>query len=131
MAKLPTKILCDTNFLLVPLRFRVDIFKESDDALNDISEFYVSSRILNEIRILKEDAKPSFRKELLFAEKMAERCIQIEDQSNSLVDNSLISLALEMGMVIGTTDSELRKEARLAGVKVLYLRQRRYLVLDG
>ena len=34
-------------------------------------------------------------------------------------------------MVIGTTDSELRKKARNERVKVLYLRQQRYLVLDG
>ena len=131
MSELPSKILCDTNFLLVPLRFGVDIFYEAPNALNDIVEFYVSSRVLDEISLLRKDAKPSFDKELLFAQKMAEQCKVIEDPSDSLVDDSLIQLAKEHGLVIGTTDSELRKKAREQGVKVVYLRQRRYLVLDG
>jgi rRNA-processing protein FCF1 len=131
VAELPTKILCDTNFLLVPLRFGVDIFTETDNALNDITSFYVSSRVLDEINLLRKDAKPSLEKELLFAFKMAELCSVIEDPSELLVDDSLIQLAKEQSMVLGTTDSELRKKARLEGVKVIYLRQRRYLVLDG
>ena len=131
MAKLPSKILCDTNFLLVPLRFGIDIFQESEKTLNDKATFYVSSRVLDEIKILKKNAKPKFEKELMFAEKMAERCTFIDDSSCSLVDDSLISLSCEMDLVLATTDSMLRKEARLKGVKVLYLRQRRYLILDG
>jgi rRNA-processing protein FCF1 len=109
----------------------VDIFTETDNALNDITSFYVSSRILDEINLLKKDAKPSLEKELLFAIKMAELCSVIEDHSELLVDDSLIQLAKEQSMVLGTTDSELRKKARLEGVKVIYLRQRRYLLLDG
>jgi rRNA-processing protein FCF1 len=129
--KLSTKILCDTNFLLIPLRFGVDIFSETDNALNDICSFYVSSRVMNEIKLLRKDAKPSLDKELLFALKMAERCSIIEDDSELLVDDSLIKLAKEHHMALGTIDSELRKKARLEGVKVVYLRQRRYLLLDG
>ena len=128
MANLPTKILCDTNFLLIPLRFGVDVFTESDEALNDLTEFYVSSRVID---LLSKDAKPSFEKELLFALKMIEQCKVIEDTSETLVDDSLIALARKSNMVLGTTDSELRKKARMEGVKVIYLRQKRYLVLDG
>lgn len=131
MAKLPTKILCDTNFLLIPLRFGVDVFAETEEALNDLTKLYVSSRVIDEIKLLKTDAKPNFEKELLFALKMIEQCEVIEDTSETLVDDSLIELARKNNMVIGTTDSELRKKARIEGVKVIYLRQKRYLVLDG
>ena len=131
MADLPTKILCDTNFLLIPLRFGVDVFTESDEVLNDLTEFFVSSRVLDEIKLLREGAKPSLEKELLFALKMAEQCVLIEDASEIEVDDSLVQLAKENDMVLGTSDSELRKKARQEGVKVIYLRQRRYLVLDG
>jgi len=131
VADLPTKILCDTNFLLVPLRFGVDVFTDADEALNDLTNFYVSSRVLDEINLLKEDAKPGLEKELLFALKMAEQCVLIEDDSDIAVDDSMIQLAKKNGMVLGTTDSELRKRAREECVKVIYLRQRRYLVLDG
>ena len=131
MDKLPTKIICDTNFLLVPLRFGVDVFTEADEALNDLTEFCVSRRVLDEINLLRKKAKPSLEKELLFALKMAEQCELIEDKSETQVDDSLIHLAKRHNMVIGTTDSELRKKARKEGVKVIYLRQKRYLLLDG
>jgi rRNA-processing protein FCF1 len=125
------KILCDTNFLLVPIRFGVDIFHESEKTLKDATRFYVSSRVLDEINLLEKKAKPKFKKELAFAKKMAERCNLIYDSSCSLVDESLIHLSHEMGMILATTDSVLRKKARYEGIKVLYLRQRRYLILDG
>lgn len=116
---------------MIPLRFGVDVFTVADDALNDITSFYVSTRVIDEINLLKRDAKPGFEKELLFALKMAEQYEIITDDSETPVDDSLIQLAKKNDMVIGTTDSELRKKARREGVKVLYLRQRRYLVLDG
>jgi len=128
---MPTRILVDTNFLLIPVRFKVDIFTGSADAVNDITEFYVSSRVLNEIQRLKERSKPSFVKELRLAETYAGQCTLIEDPSDGEVDDSLVSLASREGMVLGTIDSELRQKARAAGVKVIYLRQRNYLVLDG
>lgn len=128
---MPTKILVDTNFLLIPVRFKVDIFTVSSDAVNDLTEFYISSRVLDEIQHLKEKAKPSFVKELRLAEAFAGVCTFIVDPSDDEVDDSLVRLALLEGMVLGTTDSELRRKARTAGVKVLYLRQKSYLVLDG
>jgi len=128
---MPTRILVDTNFLLIPIRFKVDIFTVSADAVNDLTEFYVSSRVLEEIRFLKEKSKPSFVKELQLAETFAGQCTLIEDPSDGEVDDSLVSLALREGMVLGTTDAELRQKARTAGVKVIYLRQKSYLVLDG
>ena len=128
---MPTRILVDTNFLLIPVRFKVDIFTGSSDAVNDLTEFYVSSRVLNEIRLLKEKSKPSFVKELRLAETYAGQCTLIEDPGDGEVDDSLVNLASRERMVLGTTDSELRQKARNAGVKVIYLKQRNYLVLDG
>ena len=109
----------------------MDIFTGSSDAVNDLTEFYVSSMVLDEIQRLKEKAKPSFVKELSLAETFAGQCTLIEDPSDGEVDDSLVSLASREGMVLGTIDSELRQKARAAGVKVIYLRQRNYLVLDG
>jgi rRNA-processing protein FCF1 len=128
---MPTKLLVDTNFLLVPVRFKLDIFEESENAVNDLVNFYVSSRVLDEIRILKDRSKGSFVRQLRLAEKLAENCTIIEDNSLTMVDQSLIDLAISEGMILGTTDAELRQKARNAGIKVVYLRQKSHLVLDG
>lgn len=128
---MPTKILLDTNFLLIPIRFKVDIHTAAADAVNDLVEFYISSRVIVEIRQLKEKSKPSFVRELGIAEALSRECQLIDDPSDGEVDDSLVSLASRQGLILGTTDSDLRRRARAAGVKVLYLRQKRYLVLDG
>ncbi len=131
MNKMPVKLLVDTNFLLIPFRFKVDIFDASQEAVNDLVEFYVSTRVLSEIKILKEHSKPPFVKQLELAEQLAGDCIIIEDRSVTQVDQSLIDLALRGGMILGTSDAELRQNARKEGIKVLYLRQKSHLVLDG
>ena len=128
---MPTKLLVDTYFLLIPVRFKVDIFEESQNAVDDVVEFYVSSRVLAEIQILKARSKGSFVRQLKLAERLSENCTVINDDSSTRVDQSLINLAIREEMMIGTADSELRQNARKAGVKVVYLRQKRYLVLDG
>ena len=99
--------------------------------MNDLVDFYVSTRVLDEINILKEKSKNSFVRQLKLAEKLAENCTIINDDSSTLVDQSLIDLALKEGMVLGTTDADRRQNARKAGVKGVYLRQKSHLILDG
>ena len=60
VAELPTKVLLDTNFLLVPIRFGVDIFTEAERALNQLVELTVSTGVLREMEALKEEAGPKF-----------------------------------------------------------------------
>lgn len=133
MADLPPKILFDTNFLMIPLRFGVDVFEEAERVLNQLPEYYVTRSVMREIQLLKQGASPSFAKELGFAEGLAERCgvLDVEAEDGETVDDSILRVAVEERMIVGTTDAELGKRLREAGVKVLVLRQRRYLELVG
>jgi rRNA-processing protein FCF1 len=133
VADLPPKILFDTNFLLIPLRFGVDIFEEAERVLNQPPEYYVTRSVLREMAQLKQGASPSFVKDLSFAEKLAERCgvLEVEVEEGETVDESILRTAKGKGLIVGTTDAELRKKLREAGVKVLVLRQRRFLELMG
>jgi len=129
---LPVKVLFDTNFLLVPIRFGVDIFAEAERALNQLVELTVTSGVLREMESLKEEAGPKFQRELDFALTLASRCAVVEDEprEGETVDDSLIRLASETNYVVATTDSELRRRLRDRGLKVLYMRQKRYLVVE-
>jgi rRNA-processing protein FCF1 len=133
VAELLPKILFDTNFLMIPLRFGVDIFEEAERVLNQPPEYYVTRSVLREMQLLKRGAKPSFAKEVGLAEKLAERCgvLDVEVEDDETVDDSILRTAVERKLIVGTTDSELRERLREAGVKVLILRQRRYLELVG
>lgn len=129
---MPVKVLVDTNFLLIPIRFGVDIFTEAERALNQLVELTVSTGVLRELESLKEEARPRFRRELDFALALASRCVVVEDepQEGETVDDSLIRLASAEGYVVATTDSELRRRLRSRGLRVVYMRQRRYLEVE-
>jgi len=133
VADLLPRILFDTNFLMIPLRFGVDIFEEAERALNQPPEFYVTRSVLKEIEHLKRDAGPNFVKELSFAEKLAERCsvLEVDVEDGETVDDSILRTAENNRFIVATADAELRKKLRDSGVKVLVLRQRRYLELMG
>ena len=130
---MPPKILFDTNFLMIPLRFGVDVFEESERELNQLPEYYVTRSILREIEVLKQGASPSFAKELGFAEKIAERCrvLEVDAEGEETVDESILRIAVEKRLIVGTSDADLKRRLREAGVKVLVLRQKRYLELVG
>ena len=133
MAELRAKVLLDTNFLLVPIRFGVDVFAEAERALNQLVELTVSTGVLGELEALKEGAGPRFKRDLEFALSLASRCVIVEDNPHDgeTVDDHLIRLASSGGYLVATTDSDLRRRLRRSGVRVLYLRQRRYIELDG
>jgi rRNA-processing protein FCF1 len=133
VANLPTKVIFDTNFLLIPIRFGVDIFNEAERVLETIVEFYITETVLNEIDILKGKSKPSFIRELEFAEKLAQQCsiLNIGIVPRETVDDSLIRVAKNDDYIVATTDTVLRRKLREANVRVLYLRQEQFLELDG
>jgi rRNA-processing protein FCF1 len=130
---LPVTVLLDTNFLLVPIRFGVDVFAEAERVLNQLVEFAVTSNVLGEVERLRSKGQPGFRGELDFALKVASRCrvIDVEPEEGETVDDSIVRLAASRGYVVATTDAELRRRLREVGVKVLILRQKRYLQLVG
>jgi rRNA-processing protein FCF1 len=119
---LPATVIFDTNFLLVPIRFGVDVFAEAERVLNQLVDPAVTPGVLRELEQLRQGAAPGFERELDFGHDLLE---------GETVDDSLVRLASAGGYVVATTDSELKKKLRRSGVKVLILRQRRYLQLVG
>jgi len=130
---LPATVIFDTNFLLVPRRFGVDVFAEAERVLNQLVDPAVTPGVLRELEQLRQGAAPGFERELDFALSLASRCRVIGHDllEGETVDDSLVRLASAGGYVVATTDSELKKKLRRSGVKVLILRQRRYLQLIG
>jgi rRNA-processing protein FCF1 len=126
-------IIFDTNFLLIPLRFGLDIFEESEKAVNQKLVFAVVPQIIEEIEKLKSNASPSFLKDLCFVDKVLERCVVLDEliYPNEKVDESLIRIASKNGFIVATTDSELRKKLRKNNVDIIFLRQKSYLEFIG
>lgn len=126
-------VLLDSNFLFIPLRFRVDIFEELKRLFGEAVRCIVPTPIVEELRLLRLDAKPSLRREIDFALGLTARCEVLEDslRDGETVDDYVLRVAMETGCPVATNDASLRRRLREECIPVVYLRQHSYLELDG
>jgi rRNA-processing protein FCF1 len=126
-------VILDSNFLFIPRRFSVDIFEELETILGKGIRYLVTRASIQELELLKEEAKPSFKKEVEFALLLAEKCDIIDNKvrPEETVDDSILRIAAKEGFLVATNDTELRKKLKKAGISVIFLRQRAYLDIEG
>lgn len=131
--KAKASVLVDTNFLFIPARFGVDIFEGIEGLLEVPARLIVTTSVIEELRGLGSDPKPSRSREAAFALVLSRRCevLDLPLVSGETVDDSLVRVAKENGFYVATTDAQLRRRCRGEGVPVIFLRQRSYLAMDG
>ena len=120
----------DTNFFMVPFQFNVDIIDELEKALPSY-KLTTPIFVINELKGLKRNNKGKIRLNADLALKLANSSnIEIKDislENNETVDDAL----LRVSEVLATNDIELKKRARKKGITVAYLRQKKYIAIDG
>lgn len=123
----------DSNFLFIPLRFRVDIFEELKRLFGENVRYIVPSVVVDELKLLKENANNSFKKKVDFALLLTEKCRVIKEvvKPGENIDDVILRISIERGYVVATNDSELRRRLREKAVSVVYLRQQAFLEVDG
>jgi len=120
------KIIIDTNALMVPAEFGVDIFSELDRLGFD--ELIVPPGVARELKKIASRGRGKGRDAARVALSLMDRCRMIETAGAvGNVDDSILELAAEMNVAVFTNDAELKGRLREGGVKVVYLRQRSYL----
>lgn len=124
------EVVIDTNFFMVPFQFNVDIIDELEKALPSY-KLTTPIFVINELKGLKRNNKGKIRLNADLALKLANYSnIEIKDislENNETVDDAL----LRVSEVLATNDIELKKRARKKGITVAYLRQKKYIAIDG
>lgn len=124
------EVVIDTNFFMVPFQFNVDIIDELEKAL-PLYKLTTPIFVINELKGLKRNNKGKIRLNADLALKLANSSnIEIKDislENNETVDDAL----LRVSEVLATNDIELKKRARKKGITVAYLRQKKYIAIDG
>lgn len=124
------EVVIDTNFFMVPFQFNVDIIDELEKALPSY-KLTTPIFVINELKGLKRNNKGKIRLNADLALKLANSSnIEIKDislENNETVDDAL----LRVSEVLATNDIELKKHARKKGITVAYLRQKKYIAIDG
>ena len=123
------KIILDTNFLMIPLQFRVDIFSELERICNINYKLCIFEQSVDELSNIVEKQKGKSRNAAQFALKLIRlKDIGVLKAEGRSVDIMLLKNA-DKDTVIATQDRLLKKKLLEKGVSVIILRQKKYLQL--
>jgi len=128
---LSKRIILDTNFLMVLGLFGVDVVSEIDKCCNFSYKLYVLDKTIKELDgiILKQKGKEVQAAKLAkkFIELKKIKIIDTADETD-YVDDLLVKLKKED--IVATNDVALIKRLKEEKIKVLRLRQKKYIVLE-
>ena len=118
------KVLLDTNFLMAVAQFKIDIFKELKG--HDL-------RTLNGVvRELKKHAEGKGKKAQAakFALKLVKsKGLKVLYSKDKDTDKAIVGYA-KKGYAVATQDRLLRTKSKKVGAGVIYIRQKKYLVVE-
>ncbi len=125
------KVIVDTNFLLIPGQFKVDIFSEIKRILDVPFELYVVQETVNELNKLVIAGKVSDRMAaklalLLIRQKHLKTLRSFILKKNA--DDAILSKS-DKNTFIATQDKALRVRLKKKGAGIIGLRQKKYLVV--
>ena len=124
------EVVIDTNFFMVPFQFNVDVITELENTLPSY-KLTTPSFVINELKGLKRNNKGKTRLNANLALKLANSS-KVEIKDISLLENETVDDALlRVSEVLATNDIELKNRAKEKGITVAYLRQKRYIAVEG
>ena len=119
------KVLLDTNFMMLPNQFGVDIFEylKYDDA------FTLSSCVGELKKLGRERTRDGLaaRIALQLIEKNRVKVVETEEEG----DAAVMDYAINNKCAVGTNDANLIKALKDKGIKIIRLRQKKYLTQEG
>ena len=124
-------VILDTNFLLIPAQFKVDIFSEIDRICPFAYETAVLDKTVDELnKIIKEQKGKNRDAAKLALQLLKKKGLKIvPTASEKYVDELLIELA-DKDNIIATQDIAVRKAVKLKSAKVIFLKSKKYLKLE-
>lgn len=115
---------------MIVAQFNLDIISQLKDLLPSF-KLIVPSFVLDELKNIKERSGGKTRTAASVALKIA-NSEPLQVKTIPLLKNELVDEALlRISSVLCTNDRELRRKARINKITVVYLRQKRYLAIDG
>lgn len=124
------KILLDTNFLLIPLQFKVDIFSEFERICNFNYKIYILDKTLEELNKIIETQKGKNKDAGKFALKLVKlKKLNIIKTTKNIHTDTLIVETAKNEYIVATQDKLLKKRLKSEKIPIITLRQKKYLIL--
>ena len=122
-------IVLDTNFLMVPYQFKIDIFSEFDRICNFGYKLFIFDQSINELRNIIKVQSGKNKKAAQFALKLVKlKNINVIESEQKDVDLLMLN-NLRDDTIVATQDKSLKKELIKKGISVITLRQKKYLYI--
>jgi len=124
------KILLDTNFLLIPYQFKVDIFTEFDRVCNFNYGLFVLDKTIKELKNIIEIQKGKHKDAARFALQLlrAKKVSVIKTSSKKHTDDIILDYA-KKDYLVATQDKDLKRRIINQNVSVIILRQKKILAI--
>ena len=122
------KIILDTNFLLIPQQFKIDIFSEIKRIADFKYDLYIVDKTIDELKKIIDSRQKQKNK---LAAKIALQLIKkykikkIKTQENN-VDNAILKTA-NKNYLVATQDKLLKSKLKKKSIPLIVLRQKSYL----
>ncbi len=129
------KVIIDTNFLLMPGQFNVDIFSEIDRVMDKSYEICIIDSTMEELNKLivlgkKKDREAAKLGYVLVESLKKQKSLKtIAGSSNKNVDDIIVAKA-NKNVYVATNDKELKQRVKEKEGKIITLRQKKYLVRE-
>ncbi|MCK4521883.1 MAG: nucleotide-binding protein [Nanoarchaeota archaeon] len=124
------KIILDTNFLLIPSQFKLDIFSEIKRIADFNYELYIIDKTVDELKGIIKDKGQKEKNKL--AAKIALQLIRlkkvkdIKTKDNKIVDDLILDI-VNKNYIVATSDRILKQKLRKKGITLIILKNKRYL----
>lgn len=125
------KILLDTNFLLIPYQFKVDIFTQIDKIVVPKYKLFVLDKTIEELKKIVELQKGKNKD----AAKIALKLIAIKGigviktKSIGRTDDAILDTASKEGFIVATQDKDLKRRLINHSISLIVLRQKKILAI--
>jgi rRNA-processing protein FCF1 len=113
-------VIIDTNGLMIPGQFGLDIFSELERLGFD--SFIVANACVRELEKIIASGRGKDKMAAKIALSLLDRCAIIED--SGFADDVIVEMAIGMKASVLTNDAELKKRLCSKGVTIVYLRDR-------
>jgi uncharacterized protein len=129
------KVILDTNFLLIPGQFKVDIFTEIKRVMDEPFQMFIIDKTMDELKGIEILGKTIDKQAVKLGRMLAESLIKqkslktINSYSKKHVDDIIVSKA-NNNVYVATQDKGLKKRVKAEGAKIITLKQKKYLIKE-
>ncbi|MBI5636075.1 hypothetical protein HY993_03890 [Candidatus Micrarchaeota archaeon] len=109
-------VVLDTNFLLLPIEKKLDVYEKIPLLFDDAVAFYTPRQCFDELMAKREEKKFGAALEL------ARKKIRVVLVLSQKPDDAVVEACREYKAVAATNDRQLREKLKKAGVKTIFLR---------